>query len=225
MSQKRLSRRSLLTYGAAGAGLVLAPAGAAAQPRSSFQAARHPEDAWFDALPGRHRVFIDASTVRGAGEALLYANNLYEANKAGYGLVDADTAIVVCMRHFATAFAFNDAVWAKYGPIMATMLEFVDPKTKQPPKTNLLTSAEYGMALPSLGNTIDGVRARGTRFAVCDMATRFFAGQVAGATKGTPDAVYRELTGNMIPDSRMVAAGVVAVNRAQEHGYTLLTTL
>lgn len=226
MSQQPLSRRSLLAgYGAAAAGLALAARPAGAQARSPFQAARHAEDAWFDHVPGRHRVFIDASTVRGAGEALLYANNLYEANKAGYGLADADTAIVVCLRHFATAFAFTDAVWAKYGPLMSAMLEFSDPRTKQPPRTNLLTSAEYGMTLPNLGNTIDAVRRRGTRFAVCDMATHFFAGQVAAATTGSADAIYRELTSSLIPDSRLVPAGVVAVNRAQEHGYTLLTTL
>jgi intracellular sulfur oxidation DsrE/DsrF family protein len=176
-------------------------------------------------MPGRHRNFIDASTVRGAAESMLYANNLYEANKAGYGLSDGDIAVVVCLRHFATAFAFNDAMWAKYGKQMGPMLGFADPNTKQPPSTNLLNSSSYGMAMENLGNTIDKVRNRGTRFAVCDMATHFFATQLAAATKGNADAIYKELAANLIPDSRMVAAGVVAVNRAQEYGYTLLSTL
>jgi hypothetical protein len=57
------------------------------------------------------------------------------------------------------------------------------------------------------------------------MATHFFAAQVAMATKGNPDAVYKELAANLIPNSHMVAAGVVAVNRAQEYGFTLLGTL
>lgn len=226
MTRERLSRRAVIVGSGAAAAAVLRSHPAAAQSADrTFQPARHPQDAWLDALPGRHRSFIDASTVRGAAEAMLYANNLYEANKAGYSLAENDVAVVVCLRHFATAFAFNDAIWAKYGPPMSTMLEFTDPKTKQPPKTNILNSAEYGMAWPNLGNTIDGVRKRGTRFAVCDMATKFFAGQLAAATKGTSEAVYKELTSNLIPDSRMVAAGVVAVNRAQEYGYTLLSTL
>jgi intracellular sulfur oxidation DsrE/DsrF family protein len=57
------------------------------------------------------------------------------------------------------------------------------------------------------------------------MATHFFAQQFATATKGNADAVYKELVANVIPDAHMVPAGVVAVNRAQEYGYTLLGTL
>jgi intracellular sulfur oxidation DsrE/DsrF family protein len=105
------------------------------------------------------------------------------------------------------------------------MVEFTDPKTRQAPSTNLLNSAEYGMALPNLGTTIDSVVRRGTRFAVCDMATHFFAGGLAAQAGGNADAVYKELVANTIPNSHMVAAGVVAVNRAQEYGYTLLSTL
>jgi hypothetical protein len=60
---------------------------------------------------------------------------------------------------------------------------------------------------------------------VCDMATHFFAAQLAMMTKGNADAVYKELVANRIPNSYMVAAGVLAVNRAQEYGYTLLNTL
>lgn len=227
MTRETLTRRSVIFgSGAAAAAVALGSRPAVAQSATpTFHPARHQQDAWLDAVPGRHRSFIDASTVRGAAEAMLYANNLYEANKAGYSLAENDVAVVVCLRHFATAFAFNDAMWAKYGPVVSTMLEFSDPKTKQPPKTNILNSAEYGMTWPNLGNTIDAVRKRGTKFAVCDMATKFFAGQVAAATKGSSDAIYKELAANLIPDSHMVAAGVVAVNRAQEYGYTLLTTL
>jgi len=45
------------------------------------------------------------------------------------------------------------------------------------------------------------------------------------ATKANGDAVYKELVANLVPNSHMVAAGVVAVNRAQEYGFTLLSTL
>src|SRR5581483_4892415 len=178
-----------------------------------FQAARHQQDAWLDAVAGKHRVFIDASTPRGAGEAMLYANNLYEANKSGYSLPESDIVVVACLRHFATPFAFNDAIWKKYGKDISAMIEFTDPKTKQAPSTNLLNSGAYGMALSNLGNTVDSVVKRGTRFAVCDMATHFFAGQIATMTKGNADAIYKELVANMVPNSHLVPAGVVAVNR------------
>lgn len=220
-------RRSFVAgLGSAAAALAVSPGEARAQtPAGRFQPARHQQDAWLDAIAGKHRTFIDAATVRGAAEAILYANNLYEANKNGYSLPERDIVVVACFRHFATAFAFNDAIWAKYAKLMSTMLEFTDPKTKEAPTKNVLFSADYGMALPNFGNTIDSVVKRGTRFAVCDMATHFFAQEIAMMSGGTADSVYKELVANTIPNSHMVAAGVLAVNRAQEYGYTLLNTL
>ena len=227
MTHDGQTRRSMLSgLGVAAAGLVVSSGAAGAQTAAArFQPARHAQDAWLDAVPGKHRTFIDAATARGAAEAMLYANNLYESNKTGYSLPERDIVVVACLRHFATAFAFNNAMWAKYGKSMSTMLEFTDPKTKAAPSTNLLFSPDYGMALPNLGTTIDSVVKRGTRFAVCDMATHFFAGEVARMSGGNADAVYKELVANTIPNSHMVAAGVLAVNRAQEYGYTLLNTL
>jgi hypothetical protein len=229
MKKQVKGRRTVISgLGVAAVGVAFGSRPLAAQTTGAggrFQPARHQQDAWLDAVAGKHRTFIDASTPRGAGEAILYANNLYEANKNGYSLGEPDVVVVACMRHFATPFAYNDAIWKKYGNTLGTMIEFTDPKPKQAPATNVLNSGSYGMALPNLGNTIDSVVKRGTRFAVCDMATHFFASQLAMATKANADAVYKELVANLIPNSHMVAAGVVAVNRAQEYGFTLLSTL
>jgi hypothetical protein len=35
--------------------------------------------------------------------------------------------------------------------------------------------------------------------------------------------VFNELTANLVGNAHLVAAGIVAVNRAQERGYTLAT--
>jgi hypothetical protein len=198
---------------------------AAQSPAGGFRPLRHDQDEWLNKLPGRHRTFIDCATVSGAGEGLLYANNLYVANRNGYQLAESDLAIVVCLRHFATVFAYNDAIWAKYGGAMSALVQFVDPKTKQAPATNLLNSADYGMSLPNFGNSIPSVVKRGTHFAVCEMATQFITGQVATAVKADAKALYGEFVSNLIPNSHLVTAGVVAVNRAQEFDYTLLTAL
>jgi hypothetical protein len=218
------SRRSLmLGVGSAVVAAGLGVRSADAQTSSAFKPAIQPEDAWLDQRPGKHRTIIDAVTPNGAGEAFLYAGNLYNANKATYaGGGDADMAIVVCLRHFATAFAFNDTVWAKYGKTMSGMLGFTDPKTKEAPSTNLYNSPAYGLALPNLGTTIDAVTKRGVYFAVCDTATHFVSAQMAGMLKVTADEVYKDLSTNLIPNSRLVAAGVLAVTRAQEHGYSVL---
>lgn len=219
------SRRALIV----GAGSLVAAAalgarGASAQSAAAFTPAVQPEDSWLSQRPGKHRVFIDAATPNGAGEAVLYTANLLNANKTAYaGGADADLALVVCFRHLATAFAYTDAMWAKYGKVMSAMLNFTDPKTKEAPATNLyLSSLAYGLSLPNLGNTIDAVTKRGAYFAVCDAATHFVATQMAGPMKMTADDIYKDLSSHLIPNSRLVSAGVMAVTRAQEYGYSLL---
>ena len=220
------SRRSLmLGVGSAVVAAGLGVRSADAQTSVAFKPAKHPEDAWLDKRPGKHRIILDAVTPNGAGEAFLYAGNLYNANKAAYaGGTDADLAIVVCLRHFATAFAYTDTVWAKYGKAMSGMLGFTDPKTKEAPSTNLYNSPAFGLSLPNLGTTIDAVTKRGVYFAVCDTATHFVSSQLAGPMKLTADEIYKDLSTNLIPNSRLVAAGVMAVTRAQEHGYSVVHT-
>ena len=218
------TRRSMMTgLGAAAAAAVLLPASARAQTKASnFRPGRHAQDSWMDDLKGQHRIFIDSSTATGGATAILYANNLYMANNTGYSLKPADLAIVICMRHFATPFAYNDAAWKKYGQAFSTMMEFKDPKTKAVPSSNLMNSADYGMTLPNFGVTISSLVERGTRFAICDLATNFIATQIAEQTGGNKDAIYKELVASAIPNSRFVPAGVVAVTRAQEYDYSLL---
>src|SRR5689334_3129503 len=94
-------RRFVARAAAATVAAVGTAASASAQSSSGarFQAARHPADDWLDEIPGKHRIFIDAVTPNGAGEAVLFANNLYVANEAKYSLSPSDLAIVICMRH------------------------------------------------------------------------------------------------------------------------------
>ncbi len=220
------TRRSLVQGLGAAFALMFGSGVANAQSRATrFQPARHRKDAWLDAIPGKHRTFIDASTVNGGGTALLYAYNLYLGNKSDYSLSERDVAGVVCFRHSATAFGFNDAMWAKYPKAMNATPQLTDPKTKQPPTTNLYYSVDYGLALPNFGSTIQDLVKQGTQFAICSMATRGLAGTIASETGGDADAIYKELIANTIPNGHMVTAGVLAANRAQEYGYTFLTAL
>ena len=206
-------RRSFLTQLTAGIGAAAATGTATLQaqaPAGRFQAARHAQDDWMDALPGRHRFVFDTTTASGIENALLYANNFYIASQRGYSLGDSDAAVVIIVRHISTAFGFNDAMWQKHSATLAKL-------TGQTATKNIhLTGGDE-----SIGN----LAKRGVQFAVCQMATRFFAEQLAQGAGATADAVYTELTANLVPNAHMVAAGIVAVNRAQERGYTLATTI
>jgi len=218
------TRRSLMTgIGATVPALALTPSLARAQePAEGFRPARHELDAWMDALPGQHRVFIDSATAHGGAEAVLYSNNLYRANQSAYSIDASSLAMVVCFRHFSTVFAYNDAMWAKYGEQLSDLVSFTDPKTDQHPTANLLDADDYGLTLPNFGATITAQVERGAQFAVCEAATQFFAGMIAQATGGTAEDIYEELVANAIPNSHFVSAGVIALTRAQEYGYSLL---
>jgi len=211
---RMLARRaffSKLGIGIAAGGAV----GAASSP------ARHAQDDWLDQIPGTHRYVIDAPTPEGFGDALAFLNNYFNVNQNAYGLKDGDIAVVLIARHRSTLFAYNDSIWSKYGTQIAERNGFNDPKTKQPPTINMFNSTAYGGALTSRGNTLDGLLKRGLHLGVCQQSTRGYAAGIAMATGATADAVYNELVANLMSNARLVPAGIVAVNRAQERGYSL----
>jgi hypothetical protein len=81
------NRRSFLTrFNAAAAALAaLATSGnARAQGNPSsvrFEAARHDQDDWMDAIPGKHRLILDSTSEDGLRDALLYAGNFMLDNR------------------------------------------------------------------------------------------------------------------------------------------------
>ena len=63
---------------------------------------------------------------------------------------------------------------------------------------------------------------KGVHFAVCQTSTRAIAGRIARATGVEADNVIKEIAANLIGNARLVPAGIVAVNRAQERGYSFV---
>ena len=223
------TRRSLLSgLGAAAAAFVLGSRNARAQAppaAAGFQPARHAQDDWMNAIPGKHRTIIDCASASAAGTGIFYANNIFTANRTGYQLADGDVAVIVVLRHQATTYAYNDAMWEKYGAVLGKMVSIVDPQTKQAPTVNPLNSSAYGSLTTSLGVTVPAIVTRGAHFAICDMATNRIAGVIAAAVASTQPAIYKELAANLLPNGHMAPAGVVAINRAQEYGYSMLTAV
>ena len=193
---------------------------------AGFQPARHPEDDWLDRIPGKHRIVFDTMTVEALGEGIAFMTNFYRGNQDGYGLRDQDIAAVLVMRHLATPFAYNEAMWAKYGVQITQRTRFNDPKTNQPPKVNLYNATDYGQTLHNRGNTLDGLLKRGVHLAVCQLSTRAYSMAIAEATGQKAEDVYKELTSNLAgANAHMVPAGIVAVERAQTRGYSLATPI
>ena len=54
------------------------------------------------------------------------------------------------------------------------------------------------------------------------MASHRYAGMIARKVDGgDAEAIYKEMTANAIGNAHFVAAGIIAVNRAQERGYSI----
>src|SRR5262245_45269541 len=122
MKWELLARRSFLSKvgvgmtSLVGAAALAEPVAAQSAGGGRFQPVRHAQDDWLDKIPGKHRFVFDTTTPDAFGGSLLYSNNFLTANKDAYGLGDADSAVVIVARHFATPFAYNETIWAKYGP-------------------------------------------------------------------------------------------------------------
>jgi intracellular sulfur oxidation DsrE/DsrF family protein len=173
--------------------------------------ARHQQDDWLDQAPTPHRVIFDTWLADRFGSAAGFAGNWARVNRDQYGLTDADQAIVIVARHGTTPFAFNEAIWTKYGTIFAEHMSAGDSTRNPNPSTN-----RYAKLLTTLS-------AQCLRLAVCGITLKAYVEIVATATGAEQDAVRQELTANLIGRAQVVPAGIVAVTRAQERGYALVS--
>ena len=173
-------------------------------------------------MPGSHRVWIDTSYGLGGMEALHYANNILNAHANVDKGSDTDYAIVICWRHYATALGYTDNMWEKYGDYFSGAMQLNDPRTGKPFAVNPANIPDRPDDLDNGGDTIDKMRGRGVRFALCNAATRWYSRYIAGEGGGNADEIYQEFVASTIPASRFVAAGVFATTRAQEYDYSLL---
>lgn len=210
---KQAQRRSLLgglgMAAIAGAALGSAPA-MAQEAAPGFKPRRHDPDAWMDALPGDHRVFIDTDNVAGGTNALRYALNIINAHINAYEGKQEDMAIVICYRHASTTLGYNDAMWQKYGSTFTRLSRLPVEEGAPVATTNAQTA------------TITDMASKGVQFAVCNSATTMLSGLIAREAGIDAATVHAELAANLIPNARLVPAGVMALTRAQEYGYSFL---
>jgi intracellular sulfur oxidation DsrE/DsrF family protein len=204
-------RRSFLARlaaaGSALAGVAALPSASAAQPFvARGRGPTHPADAWLDDLNGQHKNIYDCTTVENGPTGWTFARNFLTANTGPiYQLKDADINVIVSVRHLATAFGFNDAMWAKY-------------KLGESQKVN-----EGGVPAtrnPHANTAVDLAK-RGVIVTICGLATGRIARTVAGEAGLNAADVEADLRANLVtPTARVVAAGVIVTNRAQEKGFT-----
>ena len=214
-----VTRRTLVSSLGAGLGALTAALTAGARqvsaqsaPTAPFTPMRHPQDDWLNTLAGKHRVIFDVTSAAGVSDVFRFVNNTYTGNKSGYGLDQQDLAVVVILRHSATAFGYGDTLWSKHGKALAEGARYSDAGSTEPPRVNPYNAAPR--------SAFDDLAKRGVRIGVCGTASRGIAGRLAGS--GDAEAMRKEMVADMIPSSRLVPAGVIAVARAQEYGYSVV---
>ncbi|MGE0463626.1 MAG: hypothetical protein AB7Q16_19870 [Vicinamibacterales bacterium] len=211
MSKDVKGRRKLMSgLGVTAAAVALGARTSNAQAApAAFQPARHAQDDWMDSLPGKHRVILDITSPAGMPEGIRFAGNLFTGHKVGYGMEDAELAIIMVLRHGATAYGYTDAIWGKYGKAMGGR------DAASPPTANQYDTGDR--------KQLSGLAKRGVHFVICGSASQGIARRIAGAG-GDAEATMKEMTANMIPNSHIIVgvAGVVPTAHAQERGYSYL---
>ena len=205
-------RRSFLARfaaaGAAFASTLALPAVAEGKSNAAatiVQPPTHPADAWLDELKGQHKNIYDCLSIEHGPDGWAFARNFLTANTGPiYNLTDADVNVIVCVRHLSSVYGFNDAMWAKYKLGASQKVNDGDvPATRNPQS-----------------NTANTLAKRGVIVAICGMATSRIARMVAGDAGMSAADVEADLRANLVtPTARVVAAGVIITNRAQEKGF------
>jgi hypothetical protein len=103
-------------------------------------------------------------------------------------------------------------VWSRHGQALVETTRYTVPGNAETPKANPYNSGTR--------RAFDDLSKRGARIGVCDTASHGLAGRLAGS--GDAEATYKDMVANMIPASQLVPAGVIAVARAQEYGFSVI---
>ena len=216
-----MRRRQAIGVGVATSLAFASGFSAAAASETATGPKSEPQDAWLDQGGRRHRIVFDTISATGLGFGMRFADNFFEANREASNIQANELSVVIIVRHMSTPLIFNDRIWDKYGDFLIDRTRIFDPRTKAPPRSNLYNIDLSNHELPNRNVKLTDLSKLGARFAVCALASKDIAVAVAQNVNGDADAILKELEANLVSDTAlMVPAGILTVNRAQEHGYT-----
>ena len=173
-------------------------------------------EAWLGKIKGKHRQVFDAPDAN-HGFPLAWSRVFLMTNKA-VGAADDDVTAVVVLRHDAIPLGMGHDLWTKYK--FGEAFKVDDEATKAPALRNPFFQPKEGeMKLP--GMAIEDLQKSGVLFGICDMALTFYSKHVFAAKMNMDaDAIKKDWVAGILPGIQIVPSGVLAVNRAQEHGCT-----
>ena len=171
-------------------------------------------DGWLKRIKGKHRQVFDAPTTNG-GLPLAWARVFLMTNKQ-VGVSESDATAVLVLRHAGIPLAMNSELWEKYQ--FGEKFNVVNMMTKARITTNIFWQPKEELEIP--GMSIDKLLESGVLLGVCDLALTFNSMRFAQKMNMDASEVKREWVDGILPGIVIVPSGVLAVNRAQEHGCT-----
>ena len=173
-------------------------------------------EAWLGKIKGKHRQVFDTPESN-HGFVFAWARVFQMTNQA-VGAAPEDVTPVIILRHAAIPYGMGHDLWAKYK--FGENFKIDDDATKAPSVRNPYFQPKEGeMKLP--GMSIEELQKSGVLIGICDMALTFYSKFVfAPKMNMDADAIKKDWVAGVLPGIQIVPSGVLAVNRAQEHGCT-----
>ena len=222
-SKDNIPRRGFLgkiTAGAAAVGLakLASPLVLNAQEKKAMSKAGDPAfDAWLGKIKGKHKQVFDSPMPDGGMPPLAWTRVFLMTNEST-GVASSDVTAVLILRHESIPLAMTHSLWDKYK--FGEAFKINDGATKAPAVRNPFFQPKEG-ELPLPGIDIESLLKSGVLIGVCDMAMTFYSKFVfAPKMNMDGDVIKKEWVAGLIPGIQVVPSGVLAVNRAQEHGCT-----
>jgi intracellular sulfur oxidation DsrE/DsrF family protein len=178
-------------------------------------------DRWLAGMRGKHRQLFDMPSPS-EGHPQLHILNFLNSYRDAYKVSAKEVNTIGTLYGQTVPLAFNDAMWAKYP--FGARLKITDPSTGAPLARNMFAHPKEGdpFAFGQLDASIERLQQRGTLFLLCNNALTFWIGGLAKAGLGTPAVIRTELLDNLLPGVVLVPAMVVAINKAQAHGFSYI---
>ncbi len=197
------------------AGLALPAQTVSAKERTLPEPGGSDFDMWLGKIRGKHKQVFDCPAPN-MGMPLAWARVFLMTNSA-VGAPEKDVTAVMVLRHNGIPLGMESRLWEKYK--FGETFNVTDMETKAPLTANPFWEPKEG-SLPLPGMSIDALQKSGVLFGICDMALTVYSKMTGEKMKMDPADVKKDWVSGILPGIQIVPSGVLAVNRAQEHGCT-----
>jgi len=214
--QRRHFLGTLLASASVGvAGLALPVQLGSAKERSSPAPGASEFDMWLGKIKGKHKQLFDCPAPNN-GMPLAWARVFLMTNES-VGVPGGNVGTVLVFRHNGIPLGMESRLWEKYK--FGEMFGANDMESKAPLTANPFWKPKEG-SLPLPGMGIDELQKSGVLFGICDIALTVYSKMAAEKMKMDAAEVKKDWVSGILPGIQVVPSGVLAVNRAQEHGCT-----